>query len=97
MMGSTSIHQDDAATMMYVPPPLLAHCPLPLWGSPLQRHDRTAGAKNAAASATTAAKVGIIARTTASSGTVTNAMDIIAWRQSCNDIDNDDNNNNQCR
>jgi hypothetical protein len=87
--GLTLIRQDNAATMMDAPPPLLARCPLPLWGSPLQRDDRTAGVKNAAASANTAAKVGIIARATASSGAATNAMDIVAWRQSLNNIDYD--------
>ena len=92
-MGPTSIRRDDAATMMDAPPPLIARRPLSLWGTPLQRDDRTAGAKNAAASATTAAKVGIVARATASSGAVTNAMDVVAWRQSCNDI-NDNNDNN---
>ncbi len=48
--------------------------------------------------ATTAAKVGIVARATTSSGAVTNAMDAVAWRQSCTDINDDDNNkdNNQC-
>ncbi len=48
--------------------------------------------------ATTAAKVGIVARATTSSGAVTNAMDVVAWQQSHTDIsdnyDNDD--NNQC-
>jgi hypothetical protein len=50
--------------------------------------------------ATTAAKVGIVARTTASSGTVTNAMDAFAWWQSRTNINEDDNgneDNNQCR
>jgi hypothetical protein len=84
--------------MMDAPPPLLAHCPLTLLGSPLQQDNRRAGAKNAVASATTAAKVGIIARATSSSGAVTNAMDDVAWRQSCNNINNDNNDkNNQCR
>jgi hypothetical protein len=46
-MGSTLSRRDDAAIMMDTPPPLLA--------------DITAGAKNVAASATTAAKVGVIA------------------------------------
>ncbi len=96
-MGSMSIHRDNAATMMDAPPPLLARRPLPLRGLPLQRDDRTAGAKNAAASATTAVKVGNVARTTASSGAVTNAMDVVAWRQSRTDIDNDDDNNDRCR
>jgi hypothetical protein len=50
-----------SATMMDAPPPLLMHCPLPLRGLPLQWVERTAGAKNGAASATTAAKVGIVA------------------------------------
>ncbi len=96
-MGRMSIHWDDAAMMMDTPPPLLTRCPLPLRGLPLQQDDRTAGTKNAAASATTAAKVGIAARATASSGTMTNTMDIIAWQQSCNNIDDDDNNDNdQC-
>jgi hypothetical protein len=44
--------------------------------------------------ATTAAKVGIVAHATASSGAVTNAMGAVAWRQSCTDINNDD--NDQC-
>jgi hypothetical protein len=92
---STLIRQDDAATMMDASPPLLGLRPLPLRGSPLQRDNRTAGAKNAAASATTAAKVGIVACTTASSGAITNAMDVIAWWQSCNNINDDD--NNQCQ
>ncbi len=83
--------------MMDAPPPLLAHRPLPLLGSPLRWDDRTAGAKNAAASATTAAKVGIVARATFSSGAVMNAMDVVAWRQSRNDIDDDDDDNDQCR
>ncbi len=94
-MGPTLIRQDDAAMMMDAPPSLLAHRPLPLLGSLLRRDNRTAGAKNAAASATTAAKVGIVARATSSSGAVMNAMDIVAWRQSRNDIDDD--NNDQCR
>ncbi len=37
--------------MMDAPPPLIARRPLPLRGSPIQRDDRTAGAKNAVASA----------------------------------------------
>jgi hypothetical protein len=32
---------------------------------------------------------GIVAHATASSGTVTNAMDAVAWQQSCTDIDDD--------
>ncbi len=64
---------------MDVPLPLLACCPLPLWGLPLQRDNRTAGVKIAAASATTVAKVGIVACATASSGAKTNTMDIVAW------------------
>ena len=92
--GPTLICRDDAATMMDVPPSLLVRHPLPLLGSPLRRDDRTAGVKNAAASATTAAKVGIVACATSSSGAVTNAMDVVAWRQSHNDIDDDD--NDQC-
>ncbi len=71
--------------------------PLRLRGSLLQQDDRKAGAKNAAASTTTAAKVGIVAHATSSSGTVTNAVDVVAWRQSRNNIDDDDNNNEQCR
>jgi hypothetical protein len=49
--------------------------------------------------ATTTAKVGIVARATASSGAVTNAMDAVAWRQSRTDIDDDDDDedNDQCR
>ncbi len=74
--GSTS---NDAATMMDVPTPLLGHCPLPLRGLPLQQDDRTAGAKNVAASATTVAKVGIVTPATSSSGAVMNTMDIVAW------------------
>ncbi len=93
--GPTLIRWDDAATMMDTPPPLLARRPLPLLGSPLRRDDRTAGVKNAAASATTAAKVGIVACATFSSGAVTNAMDVVAWRQSHNDFNND--NNDQCQ
>ncbi len=50
-----------------------------------------------AASTTTAAKVGIVACATSSSGAVTNAMDVVTWQQSCNDIDNNNNNNNQCQ
>ncbi len=95
--GPTSIPQDNAATMIDVLPPLLVHHPLPLWGLPLQWDNRMEGAKNAAASTTTAAKVGIVARATASSDSVTNTMDIVTWRQSCNDIDNDHDDNNQCR
>ena len=95
--GPTLIRRDDAATMMDAPPPLLARRPLPLLGSPLRQDDRTAGAKNAAASATTAVKVGIFARATSSSGAVTNAMDVVAWRQSRNDIDDDNNDNDQCQ
>ncbi len=74
-----SIRWDNAAMMMDAPPPLLAHCPLPLWGLPLQRGDRMAGTKNAAASATIAAKVGIVDCTISSSGVVTNAMGVVAW------------------
>jgi hypothetical protein len=95
--GPTSICWDDTATMMDAPPPLLTRCPLPLLGLPLRQDDRTAGAKNVVASATTAAKVGIVARATSSSGAVTYAMDVVALRQSCNDIDNSDDNNDQCR
>ncbi len=47
--------------------------------------------------ATTAAKVGIIAHVTASSGAMTNAMDAVAWRQSRTIIDDDDDDNNQCQ
>jgi hypothetical protein len=54
-----------------------------------------AGPKNAASSATTAAKVGIAAHATASSGAMTNAMDVIAWRQSRNSINNNHKDNNQ--
>jgi hypothetical protein len=77
-MGLTLIHGDNAATMMDIPPPLLACIPLPLRGSPLQRDNRTAGAKNAAASATTAAKVGIVAHAMSSSGAVMNTINIVA-------------------
>ncbi len=93
--GPTSIRWDDAVTMMDAPLPLLARRPLPLLGLLLRRDDRMAGAKNAAASALTATKVGIVARAMSSSGAVTNAMDVVAWRQSCNNIDDDD--NDQCR
>ncbi len=55
--GSTLIRGDNTVTMMYAPPPLLKHRSLPLRGMLLQRDDRAAGMKNAAASATTAAKV----------------------------------------
>jgi hypothetical protein len=82
--------------MMDAPPPLLARRPLPFLGSPLRRDDRTAGAKNVAASVTTAAKVSIVARATFSSGAMTNAMDVVAWQQSRNDINNNDDNNDQC-
>ncbi len=92
--GPTSIRQDDAAMMKDALPPLLACRPLPLLGSPLRWDNRTAGAKNAAASATNAAKVGIVACATTSSGPMMNAMDVVAWRQSRNDINNDD--NDQC-
>jgi hypothetical protein len=47
--GSTSIHWDHAATIMGAPSPLLEPHPLLLWGLLLQRDNRTAGAKNAAA------------------------------------------------
>jgi hypothetical protein len=60
-MGLKLSHRDNAATMMDMPRPLLVCHPLPLRGLPLQREDRTAGKKNAAESATTAAKVGIVA------------------------------------
>jgi hypothetical protein len=93
-MGPTLISRDDVATMTDAPPPLIARCPLPLLGLPLRRDDRTAGSKNAVASATNATKIGIVARATSSSGAMTNAMDIVAWQQSCNYID--DNNNDQC-
>jgi hypothetical protein len=85
--------------MLEAPPPLLVlvHRLLPVLGLPLQRDDRRAGTKNAAASATTAAKVGIVASTTSSSGAMTNAMNVVAWRQSRNDIDNNNEDNNQCR
>ena len=83
--------------MMDAPPSLLVCFPLPLLGLPLQQDDRTAGAKNAAASATTAAKVGIVTCATSSSGTVMNAMDVIAWRQSHIDMDNNDDDNDQCK
>jgi hypothetical protein len=47
--------------------------------------------------ATAVAKVGIVACATASSDTVTNAMDTITWRQSCTtNIDNDDDDNDLC-
>jgi hypothetical protein len=95
--GSTSIRWDDADTMMDAPPPLLAHCPLRLLGQLLRRDNRTAGAENMAASATTAAKVGIIARPMSSSGAVTNAMDVIAWWQSRNDINDNNDDNDQCQ
>ncbi len=94
--GPTSIRWDDTAMMMDTPLPLLACHPLPLLGLPLRRDERTAGVKNAAASATTAAKVGIVAHATSSSGAVTNAMDVVALRQSCNDINYNDDNNDQC-
>ncbi len=79
LMRLTLICWDDTATMMDLLPPLLARCPLPPWGLPLQLNNRTAGRKSAVASATTAAKVGIIACAMASSGTETNAMDVVAW------------------
>ncbi len=41
-------------------------------------------------------QVGIVVCATSSSGAVTNAMDIIAWWQSHNDIDDDNNKNDQC-
>ncbi len=44
--------------------------------------------------ATTAAKVGIVTHTTASSGAMTNAMDAIAWQQSRTDIDDDNDDDN---
>jgi hypothetical protein len=94
-MGLMSIHQDDATTMIDALLPLLAHCPLPLRGLPLQQDNRMAGAKNAVASATTAAKVGIVAHATSSNGAVTNAMDVIAWWQSRNNINNNNDNNDQ--
>ncbi len=47
--------------------------------------------------ATTAAKVGIVACATASSGTVTNTIDAVAWQQSCTDIDDDDGNVDDAR
>ncbi len=47
--GLTSICWDHATTMMGTPVPLLTRPPLPLQGLPLQRDDRTAGAKNACA------------------------------------------------
>jgi hypothetical protein len=70
-------------TMMNAPPPLLptARCPLPHQGSPLQQDDGTVGAKSAMASATTVDEVSIVARAMSSSGAVTNAMDVVAWRQ----------------
>jgi hypothetical protein len=95
-MGLMSIRWDDAATMMNVPPPLLLCCPLPLRGLLLQHDNRTVGAKDAVASATTAAKVGIVTRAMASSGAMTNAMDVVAWRQSHNNINNNNDNSNQC-
>ena len=68
--------------MMDAPPPLLARCPPPHRGLLLQWDDGTVGTKNAAASATTMDKYGIIACTmVVSRGAVTNAMDIVAWRQ----------------
>ncbi len=47
--------------------------------------------------ATIAAKAGIVDRAAASSGAVTNVMDTVAWQQSHTDIDDDNNDNNQCR
>ncbi len=78
-------------------PPLLTCHPLPLLESLLQWDDRMAGTKNAAACATTVAKVGIVACATASIGAVTDAMDVIAWQQSCNDIDDNNKHNDQCQ
>jgi hypothetical protein len=96
-MGSTLIHQDNAATMMDMLPPLIVHRPYPLRGSPLQRDNRMAGAKNWwHPQATTAAKVGIVACAMASSGAMTNNMDTVAWRQSHTDINDNDDNNDQC-
>ncbi len=48
--------------------------------------------------ATTAAKVGIVAHATASSGAVTNTMDAFAWQQSGTAIIDEDNDkdNDQC-
>ena len=80
-MGLSSICWDSAATMVDVPPPLLACCPSLHRGLLLQWDDRMAGTKNAAASATTTDEVGIVTHTMASSGAVTNALDVIAWRQ----------------
>jgi hypothetical protein len=72
---------DKAATMMDVLPPLLRCCHPPHRGLLLQQDDRVAGTKNAAASVTTAGEVGIVTRAMASSGTVTNTMDVAAWWQ----------------
>jgi hypothetical protein len=47
--------------------------------------------------ATTAVKVGIVACAMASSGAVSNAMGTVAWRQSCINIDDNDEDNIQCR
>jgi hypothetical protein len=68
--------------MMDAPPPLLAHHPPPCRGLPLQKDDGTVGAKNVAVSSTTMDKFGIFARVMVSTGAMTNAMDIVAWRQS---------------
>jgi hypothetical protein len=66
--GLLSIHPDNAVTMMDTPPPLLTRCP------------GTAGVKNAAASATTVDKFGIVAHARVGRGAVTSTMDIAAWR-----------------
>jgi hypothetical protein len=96
-MGWALIRRDNAATMMDASPPLLPCCPLPFLGLPLQRDDTMAGAKNAVAFTTTAAKVGIVACATSSSGTMMNAMYNVTWWQSCNDIDYNDNDKDQCQ
>ena len=92
MTGSTSICRDDAATMMDAPP-LSSSSP----GIAAPAGQQNGRCKDAAVSATTAAKVGIVARATSSSGAVMNTMDIIAWRQSPKDINNNEDDNDQCQ
>jgi hypothetical protein len=93
--GSTSICQDDAATMTDALPPLIVlsrDCPSS------GTTERQARRMRRHPQATTAAKVGVVSCATASSGAVKNAMDTFAWRQSRTSIDdnNDDEDNNQC-
>ena len=91
-MGLLSVRWDNTAMMMDALAPLLTCCAPPCRALPPQQDDRTAGAKIAAASASTVDKFGILADAMVSRGALTNALQ----GRGHNNIDNDKDDGNQC-